>query len=441
MKLRVVVTMFLELSLVIGPVCAQTFPYERAEQSTVRILASHGENGASGTGFVIGDGHFVATNHHVIADADELWVYAKLLKSRVIRVVADSPEKDLAILELDNTTGRAPVRFGLRVGVHPTEPVLAAGFPGAADAQAETKDNLLEVKFTQGIISGYVQGSRGQALYQISAPLNPGNSGGPLFDQCGRVIGINVEKSLTKAVVIGADGNPTTERVPLGEGIAWSIQADELVDLLRSKNIPVNAESNACVPGAAVDGSDVTSVGTRNPVVQAMNTQGASAGAGDNRWVWLLSSVGLLLLASVPVVIWRRLQGALGGSHSRVGVSPNPFSGSPYLPSGMQSAMKLICISGTHAGMEFPISHEALRLGRDRSWSQIVFNETDRLVSRRHCSVRLDLQNGGFVLEDCDSSHGTFLDSGERLKSNVPRVLMPNSRFYVGSRANTFQVQ
>jgi pSer/pThr/pTyr-binding forkhead associated (FHA) protein len=103
--------------------------------------------------------------------------------------------------------------------------------------------------------------------------------------------------------------------------------------------------------------------------------------------------------------------------------------------------MKLICVSGTHAGMEFPISHEVVRLGRDRSWSQIVFDETDRLVSRRHCSVRLDSQSGGLVLEDCNSSHGTFLDSGERLKSNAPRVLMPNSRFYIGSRANTFQVQ
>ena len=101
---------------------------------------------------------------------------------------------------------------------------------------------------------------------------------------------------------------------------------------------------------------------------------------------------------------------------------------------------RLRCLSGTHAGMEFPLSDETIKLGRDRSWSQIVFKESDELVSRQHCTVRFDRQTGGVVLEDCGSTHGTFLENGERLKSRQPRVLRPNGRFYVGSKTNMFQV-
>jgi hypothetical protein len=205
---------------------------------------------ATGSGFIIGN-RYVVTNHHVIADADEVGVLAKNLKLSVSRIVIDSTDKDLAVLEVESDTGRPAVTLALNSGVQKTETVLAAGFPAAADDQGDNVNNLLEVKFSQGIISGFVTGQNGEALYQISAPLNPGNSGGPLFDECGRVIGINVEKSLVQAVVVGQDGSTSTERVPLGEGIAWSIQSDELVNLLRGSDIQVQVASNVCTPGAA----------------------------------------------------------------------------------------------------------------------------------------------------------------------------------------------
>ena len=273
MNRRTAITILFGLSVAAGPARAADLPVDSMDRSTVRVFAPHGDKLATGSGFVIGDGRYVVTNHHVIADAEELWVYAKLLKSRVTRVVVDSPEKDLAVLELDESTDRPPVVFGLKSGVHKTQPVLAAGFPGAADDQAAIRDNYLEVKFTQGIISGYVEGPNGEALYEVSAAINPGNSGGPLFDECGRVIGINVEKSLINAVVVGADGKPTLQRVPLGEGIAWSIQADELVNLLHANNIQVVAESSACVPGAADRASQQNSQDGLNS-----GAQGAAAG-------------------------------------------------------------------------------------------------------------------------------------------------------------------
>jgi S1-C subfamily serine protease len=224
---------------------------DRMENATVRIVVKETDGTATGSGFVIGNGRYVVTNHHVIKGASEIYILSKPLGHRVRgTVVVDSQEKDLAVLQMEDGVTATPVALVLNSGVRKRETVYAAGFPAAADDQGDSINNFLEVKFSQGIISGYVNGPSGEALYQITAALNPGNSGGPLFDECDRAIGINVEKSLVKAVIVGQNGEQSTERVPLGEGIAWSIRADELVTLLRANNIPVAVESNVCVPGS-----------------------------------------------------------------------------------------------------------------------------------------------------------------------------------------------
>ena len=432
----------------VAPLAAQGVqaPVDRMDASTVRIISKLQQGYGSGSGFVIGD-RYVVTNHHVIADADSVTVLAKGLKIAVSRIVIDSKDKDLAVLELDGGTGRPAVVLGLNSGVKKTETVLAAGFPGAADDQGDNMDNLLEVKFSQGIISGFVKSANGEALYQISAPLNPGNSGGPLFDECGRVIGINVEKSLVQAVVVGQDGNTSTERVPLGEGIAWSIQADELVDLLRGSGLQVQVASDGCTPGVtAAVGSGVESGGMSGP--------GGSFLGSPLSYVLLgLLVFGLIAFTVVAIVV--RSQ-----TPAQVPAAPNPYMQPPvHLPpplpqpfpqvsppplphtatAGMQRRLR--GLSGTFRNSNFPLTRAPITMGRSPRQSQIVFKESDQVISKRHCTVSIDQDARGVLVEDCNSLNGTFLENGERLRGGEPRLLRAGSRFYLGSRENMFEVE
>ena len=114
------------------------------------------------------------------------------------------------------------------------------GYPGAAHRSVR---DFGRVSFSEGIISKFTELDSPDGIIrhiQITAPVNPGNSGGPLFNESGEVVGINVQKALT-AVLVADSSAPLgvrQERVPLGEGIAWAILSDELIVELDRLHIP-----------------------------------------------------------------------------------------------------------------------------------------------------------------------------------------------------------
>jgi hypothetical protein len=443
MKLRLYST--IALLLLTGQLHAQPddVPVDQMEASTVRIVGKIQNGYVTGSGFVIGS-RYVVTNHHVIAEGDEFEVLAKTLERRVTRVVADSPDRDLAVLEVDGDMSLPSVTLVLNSGVKKLEHVLAAGFPAAADEQGGNINNLLEVKFTEGIISGYETARNGEALYQISAPLNPGNSGGPLFDQCGRVVGINVEKSLIQAVVVGPDGNPSTERVPLGEGIAWSIQADELVALLQNAGIAYHAETLGCIPGsnaATVEPKPEPS-SAPSPATPLNSPSGNQGGTnwGNANYLLLLGVLVVCAFAAIMVTVTMR---GKTSSAKQDGPTPERVDPVPLPPpiANHSPQRKLRGLSGTFANANFPLNRTPLTMGRSARSSQIVFKDSDHVISKRHCIVRLDHGAGGVFLEDCNSLNGTFLENGERLRNGEPRLLRPGNRFYLGNRDNLFEVE
>jgi S1-C subfamily serine protease len=429
---------------------AADIPVDRMESSTVRILVvKDNKLAGTGSGFVVGDGSYVVTNHHVAEGADGLLIMAKGLKIEAEKIVADDPQKDLTVIKLRENTGRPPVAFSLHVNVHKTMTVLAAGFPGAADEEG-SKEDLLEVKFTKGIISAYIKSKDDTLLYQIDAPINPGNSGGPLFDECGNVVGINELKSLKEAVVMGEDGQPTKERLPYGEGVAWSIQADELIPILRSAGVTPEIAGNACGAPAT---STTTGSGGPSGAGPASNPDPHTF-SSNRLLMWGAAGVvvlGLVVgfavrMSSRPAVAGGVQRGGMqGGGFQQGGFQQGGFQGGGMQPYGGGGAavqdLRLRGVSGTYAGKEFPVTAEPITLGRDPHMSQIVFDAQDSVVSKRHCIVRLDRSTGGMFVEDCGSTNGTFLETGERLRAGEPRLIRPYGSFYLGDRRHSFQVK
>lgn len=151
---------------------------------------------AFGSGFFISDQGELLTNAHVVANATSVWIQIPSLGKRIIDVtiVGVCPERDIALLQLTpesaqlvrSLLGKIPyLPFGDSDAVHRAQELLALGYPLAQHT----------LKSTTGVVSGR-ENITGQAVIQMSAPINPGSSGGPSLNRAGQVIGINTSTIL-----------------------------------------------------------------------------------------------------------------------------------------------------------------------------------------------------------------------------------------------------
>ena len=146
----------------------------RVRPSVVRIEAGRG----MGTGVVVAP-DLVITAEHVVETVQSVRLALADGRTTTATVLARRPQQDLALLRAA-TTGLTPAAWGDDRALRPGQPLLALGFalgiPG-------------EPSLTGGRFSAR-RAERGVDLIQTDAPLNPGNSGGPIFTQCGEVVGI-----------------------------------------------------------------------------------------------------------------------------------------------------------------------------------------------------------------------------------------------------------
>jgi serine protease Do len=137
-----------------------------------------------GSGFIISSDGYILTNNHVVDHADKVTVRLQDRRTLTAKVVGTDPTYDIALLKVD--AGTLPtVTIGNSRSLKPGQWVLAIGSPFGFDYTV-----------TQGIVSavGRNLGQRDQpytSFIQTDVPINRGNSGGPLFDLQGRVVGIN----------------------------------------------------------------------------------------------------------------------------------------------------------------------------------------------------------------------------------------------------------
>ena len=136
----------------------------------------------SGSGFVVGEGKYVVTNHHVIDGAKRIAVRNGLGKVREGLVLASSRDYDIALIELNKPY---PKKFSLNQSNFeegkPGDEIITIGFPS-------TGDGSLQPSITEGIITKTFETE--YPVFHISAIINQGNSGGPIFNIHGNVVGI-----------------------------------------------------------------------------------------------------------------------------------------------------------------------------------------------------------------------------------------------------------
>ncbi len=177
--------------------------------SVVTIKVSGVRGAGAGTGFFVDDKGTIATNHHVIDGGDSVKIkfYDGSTNSKV-ELIAENTEIDLALLHVEMDEASKPVALGDSDGVTVGEQVVVIGNPLG-----------LEHTLTDGLVSSR-RLYKGKKFIQMSAPVSPGNSGGPVFNQYGDVVGVTVAK-----VMMG-----------LGENLNLAIPVNELRDMLAAEH-------------------------------------------------------------------------------------------------------------------------------------------------------------------------------------------------------------
>lgn len=154
---------------------------------SIVVITFSGRDGKQeglGTGFVVGEDGLIATNFHVIGEGRPISVqFADGTKRDVTEVRASDRKLDLAVVKIDQT-GLKPLELGDATAAKEGQSVVAMGNPRG-----------LKHSVVEGIVSGKRE-IDGRSMLQLAMPIEQGNSGGPLVDREGKVLGIITLKSL-----------------------------------------------------------------------------------------------------------------------------------------------------------------------------------------------------------------------------------------------------
>ena len=174
--------------------------YAKMIPSVVSITCASDSSSSSGTGVIMTKDGYIIPNAHVVSDAKSISVLLTDGRTLSARVVGSDSVSDLAVLFVD-ASGLTAAEFGdsgsLRVG----DAVVAIGDPLGVELRGTMTDGIISA-----INRDLEVGGRTMSLIQTSAALNSGNSGGPLVNCYGQVIGINAMKIGDYASQAGVEG-------------------------------------------------------------------------------------------------------------------------------------------------------------------------------------------------------------------------------------------
>jgi len=219
--------------------------------------------GAIGSGFVVSTDGYVITNDHVVEGGADgaMSVTFSDGSSVAASVVGRDPESDIAVIKAKKS-GLTPVKFGNSEQIAVGDPVLAFGSPLAL---VNTVTSGIVSALDRTIQAGEPGGTtRYYAAIQTDAAVNQGNSGGPLVDAAGRVIGVNS--------VIRSVGAADAEAGNIGLAFAIPINqarrvAEDIIDTGRARRTVIGAEVSTGGTGSA--GARLSSVNAAGPAAAA----------------------------------------------------------------------------------------------------------------------------------------------------------------------------
>ena len=397
-------------------------PYE-ARNGVVYVYAvAYDDQGGylsgSGTGWAIGKPgepvQYIVTNGHVVEAAytypkqysnitGEINIYFSAAENdyvvgQVIYYSAPT-EKDIAIIKLPSATDkRTALSIRSSSEVEVGETVYALGYPGTANVGQGFKTfDQDDITLTRGVISKKMTPNFSTySAFQMDTYISGGNSGGPLVDENGFVVGIN-------SAGIEASG--------IDIGMNYAIVTDELIKILDSERIEY--------------------------------TMAGGGLSWTQPWfAYVFLPIGVLALAGGIILLvtsQKNGQGApvAAGAAAGMGSGKAPARGGR---GPVEKRAVLRGVTGKYSGQSFDLLKGKVVIGRDPATCNIVFDKNTPGISGRHCQVVYDPNEDCFIITDLGSSYGTFLGNGKKLTANVAEKLSTGDTFYLCDNANRFVV-
>jgi S1-C subfamily serine protease len=242
---------------------------ERVQLAVVNIRVRQGgrerrptpETGGSGSGFILAPDGFILTNSHVVHAADKIEVALADGRTFPATLVGDDPDTDLAVMRI-HAPHLVHVRFGNSQSVRVGQIAIAIGSPYG-----------FQQTVTAGVVSALGRSMRAQSgrlmdnIIQTDAALNPGNSGGPLVNSRGEVIGVNTAVILPAQGICFAIASNTAQLIA-----AWLIKEGRIRRSwvgLAGQNVPIHPRVARYHRLPLRDGVLVAGIEPRSPALQA----------------------------------------------------------------------------------------------------------------------------------------------------------------------------
>ncbi len=375
----------------------------------------------SGSSFLINKAGYIVTNYHVVTQYNNIVVYdggPDGIKMRSANVVWRSRKNDLVILKVNKLRAtRVPLSLANASVINQliNEDVWSLGFTGVS-TDSIAKVLSLEVKTDKGVIRSkpekrYLGTNTPVTTIEHSAFIHFGNSGGPLVDHCGRVLGIN-------------QGGP--KKVT---GIGWAIHVGHLLQALNANNISYDLSVETC--GYYSEG-----------------------GAGSGSLLAYIVAGTLLIIIFSGIWFYRQRQARPVGltqfvrrEMSRYFKRDEKSCDKLLDHNEAQGVAKKIVIDdffailvGVHSmsdrKFEMRGEGEAI-LGRADEADVHVASDS---VGRLHVRLKWQASSNSIWIEDLNSTNGTFLQEGQKLSPGEKVTLESGSSFYLAEPEYAFKV-
>jgi len=382
---------------------------------------------STGTGFLINSNGYFLTNNHVIASDGNSKSILLVVDGnstaeenlKPAEVVWVSETMDIAIIKAQGISERPNIRLTDVIPKLVDNNIYAIGFPGVSNSH-QLDEESVAASINRGdltrIIDRGVEGIETKVL-QFDVSVNPGNSGGPLLDACGRVIGIN-----TQAI--------STDNGRIIQGVFYASHIQAAMEALKGENIDFEQDSTECI-------TEIASVNNAS--------QAASRAAEEKSNYGMIASIFGVIVALVAIIFSmkkprERIVHSIesytqymrrGGSSSTSSppkkqkihsipkakkapsLSPPPNSKQWILSGSIMRTGELLSLTLNKNELS-----KGVILGRNRDLCD--YSIPEKKLSRRH--IRLLYKDHDIWVEDLGSANGTYIDN-RRVKPNLPQEL------------------
>ncbi len=418
-------SMLLVMVLPITNVMANSDAIRQAQDSVVRlvVITQEGKKHMTGygSGFVVDQQGRIVTNLHVVQGASDIFVVDRGIKEddgKNARVIARSASLDLALLEAPAMTERAPLKIFKGNPIEVAQTAWAIGFPGVADELSQSREqieaNFIAPSVTNGIVSkvattkNWGDESADVKILQHSAAVNHGNSGGPLLDDCGAVIGVNTQ-------IDTRDGNTVNK----------ALNVSELTEFLNKNNIKFSTSDNKCVSTSPSPTTVATTEATKTAETKEKLPAGQRAQSGIVSKFSSVTAIALaLMLAAVAgfvLLFIRQEEAKAKQSPAQAGAAAPKRAGKVQKNSAYLQGLD------EFGQLRFPLTEERVQIGRSSTLNDYAI--ADDSVSRRHVDLRHE--DNQWWVEDLNTTNGTILN-GHALIPYQAEKLAANDVLQIG---------